>query len=496
MLPTADRAYVEAMLGVSGAGVYERRRSCRLTEGHWSRYVASPLPQNLSTMNAEIYQVSQNSQRFECVHIMKHDSLKRDEQLINELEFAKKNFKLEKISLDNTQNWLLKDGVLQHATGGFFSVIGVNYLGSERVLLYQPQSAVTGLLTTKADGENWVLLQARAEPGNCGVAQYGPTIQSTQANSFGFHGGRPAPYVNHFLCYNSQVKAILHDSEQVDLGERYFFKTKRLAVLEVHSKFEPAEGFHWVSTNSLVDHVQRSFFLNTDLRSLLSVFHWAGQEGGISFIPKSHLVRRSLGSRIRQQVIGEVCNKFDVTSDTPRIQPLESLKSWVLTEEGFFEKEPRQNFSVEFFRVSLTGREVKEWCQPLINSAGPGKVILLCRVKDDALELGLRIAQEIGLKPRACLQATFVVYPGDEDAISAYPGAVLCSTTESDEGGRFFNDASSYQLRLVDSDSENTDGLIWLNLSEIRWFLVHSNFCAIQLRGILSFLLGDLPGMD
>ncbi len=67
---------------------------------------------------------------------------------------------------------------------------------------------------------------------------------------------------------------------------------------------------------------------------------------------------------------------------------------------------------------------------------------------------------------------------------------------ESDEGGRFLNDASSYQLRLVDSNMENANGVIWLNLAESRWFLVHSNFCAIQLRGILSLLLGDLPGME
>ena len=428
---------------------------------------------------------------------MKNHFLSSEEYLTQKLELAKKDFQLEKISLDNAKNWLLKDGALQHSTGGFFSVIGVTHLESERVLLYQPQSAMTGLLVTKSDGECWVLLQARAEPGNCGIAQYGPTIQSTQANSFGLHGGHPAPYVTHFLCFNSQIKAILHDSEQVDLGERYFSKTKRLAVIEVCSKFEPAEWFHWVSVNSLVNHVQKSFFLNTDLRSLLAVFPWAGKiDEGIHLTPKSQIVLRSLGSKIKYQHIGEVCNKLNLTSDLPRVQPLESLKNWNLTKEGFFEKLPRQNFSVEFFKVSLTGREVKEWCQPLINSAGAGKVVLLCRVKDDVLELGLRIAQEIGLKPRVCLQATFVIYPGDEDANTTYPGVVLCSTMESDEGGRFLNDASSYQLRLVDSCLEDINEVIWLNLPEIKWFLAHSNFCAIQLRGILSLLLGDLPGME
>ena len=420
-----------------------------------------------------------------------------NQHLIRNLELARQDFKLERVSLDNALNWHLRDGALQHSTGGFFAVIGVTYAETERILLYQPQSAMTGLLTTKYHGESWILLQARAEPGNCGIAQYGPTIQSTQANSFGLHGGHPAPYVNHFLCFNSTIRTILHVSEQVDLGERYFVKTKRLVVAEVDSMFVPADGFHWVAANSLVNHVHNSYFLNTDLRSLLSVCPWTEvNDTGIHLTPKSQLVRRSLASPIRSLHIGNVCCKINVSCDPPRVQPLESLKNWNLTQEGFFEKFPKQNFSVEFFRVSITGGEVNSWCQPLINSRGAGKVILLCRVNDGVLEVGLKIAQEIGLKPRTCLQVTFVVYPGDDDVNCIYPGSVLCSTMESDEGGRFLHDASCYQIRLVDSRRQDIDEVIWLNLSECRWLLAHSNYCTIQLRGAFSLLLGDLPGLN
>ena len=66
------------------------------------------------------------------------------------------------------------------------------------VLLYQPQSAFNGLLIAAIGAELHVLLQARVEPGNIGVAQYGPTVQSTPANYLRVHGGRATPYLDFF----------------------------------------------------------------------------------------------------------------------------------------------------------------------------------------------------------------------------------------------------------------------------------------------------------
>ena len=100
------------------------------------------------------------------------------------LSDRKKNFLLEKVTLNETKGWKIEAGILRHETGGFFNVVGVSYENdADKVLLYQPQSAVTGLLTSHFEGQMHVLLQARVEPGTQGIAQYGPTIQSTLAKT-------------------------------------------------------------------------------------------------------------------------------------------------------------------------------------------------------------------------------------------------------------------------------------------------------------------------
>ncbi len=414
------------------------------------------------------------------------------------LDSVRKQFLIERIQLDQTEAWAITDGVLQHATGGFFSVVGIksHTTGStdttEQAMLYQPQSAATGLLWFQGDdAQRWLLLQARAEPGNSGVAQYGPSIQSTQANSFGLHGGHPAPYVKHFLQYHRAITSLHHDSEQLDLGGRYFCKTKRLALMEVDSQFEPAPGFIWVSERDVLAHLHTSFFFNTDLRSLLTIFGLNVSEasGQAPSLLHSAALRRSLAAPMREALLGQVCAGLAAGSAPSQLLRLDQLAHWTVSQDGIFENTAAPRYGIEFFRVELQGREVRSWCQPLIRSASPGKVLLYCRSVEGVLEVGLQLASEIGLKPRTCLHPSYLRYPGDPQPDPADPGLLLCETQESDEGGRFFEDVSSYQIRWLDARQPEGPQLTWLRLSELRWFLNRSNFCSIQLRVALSHLL-------
>lgn len=405
---------------------------------------------------------------------------------------AKVGFVIEKITLSQMPDWVLRDGALSHKSGGFFSLVGVaasDRPAEQKLMMYQPQSALTGLLTTVHLGERFYLLQARAEPGNCGIAQYGPTIQSTPANYLRLHGGNTSPYVDWFTTFKPSI-SVLHDSMQLDLGERYLFKSKRLLVVQCPPDVPLAPGFIWVPAQLLAQATVESTFLNTDLRSLINVCSW-GEEDAQGLHPLAEQVRKSLQQKPRPEKFAEISAAFNAVPQQFQFMPLDRLAGWRLTDTGLSEVQVRQGFEVGYYRVEAHGREVRSWSQPLINSRSTGLVALACRVLNGTLECAVRVAAETGLQTGRALLPTLLQYPGDPAAATSLTGQRLVQTTESDEGGRFYQDASEYELVLTDSPLAETDSsLVWLTVSELRVMLRQSNLCSIQLRGVASLLLG------
>lgn len=407
----------------------------------------------------------------------------------------RKNFLLEKVMLNEAKDWKIEEGILRHETGGFFNVVGVSYENDvDKVFLYQPQSAVTGLLVSYFDGQMHVLLQARAEPGTQGIAQYGPTIQSTLANYMGLHGGQLAHYTDHFIRYHASIRSVIHDSEQLDLGERYVYKSKRLVILACDPDIEIEDQFIWVPETVIKDSIKNFYFFNTDLRSLFAVLPWSCMPGvAISLAPLSRFVNASLVRPVNPNVIGAVCAKLSTRIAPCNFTELNKLKNWDISDNGFYEIKNLQGFAIEFYYCEVFGREVRSWFQPLVNSHGTGYAALYCREVNGALEILIRIGAESGLKTGQALLPTVLNYPNCIFPLKPPVGEILASTMESDEGGRFLRDINKYELVLVPYDCELTDDLLWISISELKWFLSNSNLCAIQLRGLSSLLLGELP---
>lgn len=175
---------------------------------------------------------------------------------------SKIGFVVAPIDLRDMTTWHFFEGALSHKSGGFFSVAGVQFEaqpGRQAIFLYQPQSALTGLLTCMIGGRRHFLLQARAEPGNVAQAQFGPTVQSTPANYLRAHGGKASPYIEWFTTYQSQIQ-VLHDSMQLDYGERYLFKSKRLIVAQCDPTIPVQDGFIWVPADLMNALVAESNF--------------------------------------------------------------------------------------------------------------------------------------------------------------------------------------------------------------------------------------------
>jgi oxidase EvaA len=211
-------------------------------------------------------------------------------------------------------------------------------------------------------------------------------------------------------------------------------------------------------------------------------------------MPRSDLVRRSLAAPVRPQVVGALSAKVHAArAGLARFVPLQKLANWQETEWGWSERETRQGFAIEFYEVKAAYREKASWVQPLVNSGDEGHVVLACRERGGVIELLVRAVPETGLATSAALSPSYVRYPGVKSAPPEWLARAKSwsATTESDEGGRFFRDASCYELVRVDDAGEIKahDGE-WVNVNELKLLLRTSNLCTIQLRGIASQLLG------
>jgi dTDP-4-dehydro-6-deoxy-alpha-D-glucopyranose 2,3-dehydratase len=409
------------------------------------------------------------------------------------LRACRAGFKVRRVPASAADQWGVTDGALQHRSRGFFSVTGVRRGRENCLLLYQPQGAVTGLLTARIDGEPCFLLQGRAEPGCLEEAQFGPTVQSTPANFMRLHGGAATPYIETFIAYMPDA-ALIDDTTQLDLGARYLAKSKRSLLVETFCPAAPQPGFVWATRSAICEAAGRSAFLNIDLRSILSIAAWSRDESGAGPVPRSDDIRRNLDAPVRPEALADLMRNLHAAEPLPaRFVPIESLENWRRTEWGWAERERRQGFDVEFFEVEAALREKAAWTQPLVNSAAEGCVTLACRERQGFLEFLVRPAAEIGLATHAAIAPSHVVYPGATapalDWLHGRP--TWSSTVESDEGGRFYRDASRYQIVHVDDAGDiPAQGGAWVRLPELKLLLRMSNLCTIQLRGVVSQLLG------
>lgn len=409
------------------------------------------------------------------------------------LDESRAGFVVEPITLAQMPSWSIAQGALSHVSGGFFSVVGAQFdvagPGREALFLYQPQSAINGLLTCVRGGRRYILLQARAEPGNLGCAQYGPTLQSTPANYLRMHGGKTSPYVELFTRFHPAVR-ILHDSMQLDLGGRYLFKSKRVIVAECPAEFPAEEGFIWVGTDVISQSVACPTFLNTDLRALLAVWQWDAEAGELGFAPVSHHVANSMRLPPRESVLARVLGGLAAGIAPYRFVEIPRLQGWRVTDSGIAGQADSCEIDVGYFHVEAHRREVASWQQPLIVSRTRGHARLVCRMADGVFEVLVTLGAEAGLQTGRAVLPSFLRYPGAAHVDPQPCGRVLLQTTESDEGGRFYRSASTYEIVLAPPGYEGNG--LWLRVSEVKRLLALSNVCAIQLRCLVSFLLGKL----
>ncbi len=396
---------------------------------------------------------------------------------------TKSDFKLQKIKLAEESDWSIKNGVLSHFSDGFFHVAGIKnqITNDEHLILFQPQSALTGLAIFRDNRDVYVLLQARIEPGLANIGQYGPTVQSTAANYLKMHGGKGTTYIDLFRSFDPIVKPLGYNI-QFDLGKRYFQKQKLHSYLELDERIETKENMIWVPLPVIAEVLDSDHFLNPDLRSLLSVFDWDLYLHGddsceqISEVPEDYCFAFS-------------ANRLG--KNDWKLIALDQLSGWELQDYGVADVSD-SGIWVDMFHVSCFTREVEEWSQPLLSCANQGLVVLFVRIIDGRYEFLVSLESEFGISGEQAVLPSLVIYPGDNPESLcglSTSGTVIAEMKQTEEGGRFYANESIYRVILSTDEFELEPHQRWITPEALKSILKSSSRASIQLRCIASLVL-------
>ena len=405
-------------------------------------------------------------------------------------------FSVEPMDLARSSAWAFRDGSIRHSSGRFFSVVGAaqESLGIEQPLIEQREVGTLGFLVDTV-GRPRILVHAKVEPGNVGIAQLAPTCQATASNAAQVHGGAAPPYLDEFYSRRTLPSTSSLQSEQ---GTRFLEKHNRNVIVEARRPPLAGPDHTWLEVDELLELSRNDFLLNTDARSVLVSSDWRS------------LVQRQPFTRARDELSRELATSMqrdDATAPVrvrmtrarnstmpARTVPLDALPGWRVTASGV-EARDGASFDVRHISVVAANREVPRWDQPIIDSRSDGSVQLWCARRNGSLEFLFRAVHEIGLRSLIELSATNITAPGDEsrDHLVPPPGSVVvASTRESDEGGRFFHDISRYELLDVGEVFEAPESFEWLSVGDIHRLLREGSWFTNEARSALSLLLDRL----
>jgi oxidase EvaA len=420
------------------------------------------------------------------------------------------------VPLKGLDGWQLemKTGNLCHATGRFFSVIGIHCrhrvdrfeLEWDQPVIEQPETGVLGILAKSIGGVMHFCLQAKEEPGNIGGVQLSPTVQATYSNYTGAHGGAAPLFLEHFIT--PAPERIIFARLQTEDGGRFLYKSNRNMIVDGGRDFplELPDGFIWLTLRQIACLLRRDNLVNACTRSILSslIFTctagpldeqaWAGDHSGPPVAALAGIWEtlhwlddRRAGNHMLACRIG-----------------LNELQEWGLDEKGFFSHREKRFFRIVGMRITSAAREVGSWCQPIIENPAPGVIGLLVRNGPQGIEMLMQAKAEAGNKTTVQLGPTVQFTQGNyadspklkkpflyDEFLVPGPFGLIHESRQAEEGARFYRECHVHRVLMLPDSAylPLPDDYRWLPLSHVL-FLVHLgeqvNSCA---RSILTCLL-------
>lgn len=402
-------------------------------------------------------------------------------------------------------------GNIRHGSGKFFTVQGLAVHVADapvphwsQPIVDQPEVGILGILVKEFHGVLHCLMQAKVEPGNHGGLQLAPTVQATRSNYTGVHGGRSVPYIEYFREANRHH--ILADVRQSEQGSWFYQKRNRNMVVEVFEDVELLDGFCWLTIGQLHQLLAAEDIINMDARTVLSCLPFSGGNLIPAFSPadsfRSALIRscgeQSGALHPTSQILNWLTDVRTRAEVDTALVPLRGLPGWRRDDDAIAHDSGRF-FEIVGVHVKAGGREVAEWCQPMIRPTATGVVAFLVTQFGGVLHALVHAMVQPGYKDVAELAPTVQCAPDNHDGRtrppfldvveSAAPEQIRYDVVLSEEGGRFYHARNRYLVVEVAPDAQfDHPDFRWMPLHQLVDLLRHSHYINVEARSLMACL--------
>lgn len=422
---------------------------------------------------------------------------------------------IKECKISDSTFWFYDDynGEILNRKRSFFSVNGMRHFVDdeficEQPMIIQPEIGYLGIICKMIDGELNFLMQAKIEPGNVNCVQISPTIQATKSNFTRAHGGKLPTYFEYFE--NSKQYTVLYDQIQSEQSARFYKKRNRNMIMLIEDEIQVYENYKWMTLGQIKELMKIDNLVNMDTRTVLSGiplvttrFDAEDLEELRSFFAEKEFFASIYETDIMEELaqIYQYMNNYKMFHEVKtKSVPLNELVDWRVDDYGVTCKKS-SNFMVRFYDISISGREVQNWTQPLFKANGQAVFGLIC-CKDQGVykylvcpraEIGsfdkLELAPSIQKEPIEVATHENAVEHLFEQKLSKKEG-VLLDVLLSEEGGRFYHEQNRNVIMEISKEelSKLPEGYFWVSYSTLNYLVQVNNCLNIQLRNLLSLL--------
>jgi oxidase EvaA len=397
------------------------------------------------------------------------------------------SYAVERAPFSELENWTLdpETGNLTHGSGAFFSVgglaVGTNYgpvASWSQPIMRQPEVGILGILVKEFGGVPHCLLSAKMEPGNINTLQLSPTVQATRSNYTRVHQGAASRYLDFFT--GGRDARIIVDVLQSEHGHWFYQKQNRNMIVCTTAEVEPHEGYHWLTFDQISALLNHDNLINMSTRSVLACLP----------VPEQGPARRS-DAEVRAW-LNDARVRYQL-STWPI--PLSKMDGWRVTDDEVASLDGT-GFRIIGLRVKASGREVKQWSQPIIAPQRQGLAAMLTRRIDGVDHLLMHACVDAGHQDVIELGPTVSYNRGGPapaflaDVLSAPAHRVRYDTLLSEEGSRLYHAVSRYMIVDAVDDVATTlpEDYRWLSVDQVGRLLEHRNTVNTQVRSLLACL--------
>ena len=424
-----------------------------------------------------------------------------NENISNWLNKKKLNthVEIEQIKFSELDKWVFNKttGNLEHFSKKFFSVIGLDIKTNwgkvhnwQQPIIEQSEIGILGIITKKFNQKAHYLMQAKIEPGNINYVQISPTLQATKSNYLQVHKGKKPKYLDYFF---NDSKELIIDQLQSEQGARFYKKRNRNIIIEIKDDIKIGDDFKWMTLDQIVELMNINNCVNMDTRTVISSLLLFGS------ISKKNNSRPSNSFNQIVQWMTNLKTKYEL--NVKKVN-LNEIGQWIKTNEKIYHKKHKY-FEIIPVKVTIEGRELKSWTQPMIKSKQEGICAFILKRINGIIHVLVQGKIECGnfdiIEMAPTVQCLTDNYLGEAShrlpylkyVLEAKNSEILYDVFQSEEGGRFYKEQNRNLLILADDNFDNNspENYIWMTLSQIQNFLMFNNFFNIQARSLISALV-------